>query len=109
VHEAAIARAIASTLRDRALLGRPVRVVVSGGHTDPAGFDASLLGHLASMRPPIDVALLEVIHRPEEARCLWCDATFPDSLDACPVCGGPGLPGRMDETVTVEPLEGPGP
>ena len=109
MHEAAIARAIAATLRDRALLGRPVRVVVSGGHTDPADFDASLLGHLAGVRPPIDVALIEVVHRPEEVRCLACDGTFEGTHDSCPACGGPGLPGRMDETITIEPLEGPGP
>ncbi|HSG86915.1 MAG TPA: hypothetical protein VLA23_11315 [Candidatus Limnocylindrales bacterium] len=108
MHEAAIARAIAASLRDRALLGRPVRVVVSGGHTNPADFDAALLEHLAGVGPPIDVALIEVVHRPDEMRCLACDRTFPDTLDACPACGGPGMPGRMDETIAIEPLEGPG-
>lgn len=108
MHEAAIARAIAATLRDRALTERAVRIVVTGGHTEPAAFDAALLEQLGRARPQLDLDRIEVVHRPGELRCIDCGVTFPDTLDACPTCRGPGLPGRMDESIAIEVLERPG-
>ena len=110
MHEAGLAAAIATAVRDAGLVGRPVRILVAGGHDEPSAFDASLLFHLGSALPEADPSLLSIVHEPTEHWCPSCGQRF-DAVwqEACPECGAAGLPTRLDEEISIEPGDGPGP
>jgi len=103
MHEAGIARSIAAALRGRDLAGGRVVVHVSGGHHEPADFDASLLAHLQAEAPDF-APFVEIVHDPSERLCVACGGQFRAVLsqDPCPACGGAGLPMLENETVEVE-------
>ncbi len=106
MHEAALADAVASRLRREGLLNGshpPVRIVVSGGHTDAASFDAALLLHLTIAAPELIPGQLDIIHRPRRYLCGRCGSAFSDLDEAsCPSCGGPGISPRQPEQVEIE-------
>ena len=110
MHEAGLAAAIATAVREAGLAGRPVRILVAGGHDEPSAFDSSLLFHLGSALPETDPALVSIVHEPTEHWCPSCGRRF-DAVwqEPCPDCGSAGMPTRLDEEVSVEPAEGPGP
>jgi hypothetical protein len=110
VHEAGIARAIAETLRAEGLLDVPVRVLVTGGHDDPAAFDASLLFHFELAAPDVDLALVRIVHLPSDCWCPTCGHRFEAVGEVdCPACGGPTMGSRLDEHIEIERADGPGP
>jgi hypothetical protein len=110
VHEAGLAAAIATAVRDAGLVGRPVRIVVTGGHDEPSAFDQALLFHLSAALPEADATLFTIVHDASEQWCPACGRPFEAVWgQPCPACGGPGLPVRMDEEIAIEPGEGPGP
>lgn len=110
MHEAGLAAAIASAIREGGLVGRPVRVLVTGGHDEPSAFDASLRFHLASALPEADTTDLAIVHLPSEHWCASCGRRFDAIWDEpCPDCGGAGLPSRLDEGIELEVVDGPGP
>jgi len=109
VHEAGIARAIAETLRTEGLVGVPVRVLVTGGHDEPADFDASLLLHLGLAAPGIDLSSIRVVHLPSERWCATCGNRFEAVGEAdCAACGGATMASQLDERVEIERADGPG-
>jgi hypothetical protein len=106
MHEAALAGTIALRWRDArrdGLLGRP-RLLVRGGHDEPADFDAALRLHLAIAAPELDGDMLEIVHLPVERLCSRCARQFmadpPGS--ACPDCGGAALPGATEEAIELD-------
>lgn len=110
MHEAGLAAAIATAVRDAGLAGRAVRILVAGGHDEPSAFDSSLLFHLGSALPETDPSLLTIVHEPTEHWCPSCGRRFEAVWqEACPDCGSAGMPTRPDEEISVEPAEGPGP
>ncbi len=109
MHEAGIARAIAETLRTEGWLGVPVRVLVTGGHDEPAAFDASLLLHLELAAPEVDLALVSVVHLPSGRWCPSCGHRFEAVGEVdCPVCGSATMGSQMDERIEIERVDGPG-
>lgn len=104
MHEAGIARGIAETLREEGLLGVPVRVLVTGGHDEPAAFDASLLFHLGLAAPENDLALIRIVHLPSERWCSGCGLRFEAVGEVdCPSCGAATMGTHIDERVEIEP------
>lgn len=109
MHEAGIARAIADTLRAEGLLGVPVRVLVTGGHDEPAAFDASLLFHLELAAPDVDLALLRIVHLPSGRWCPSCGERSEAAGEAdCPACGSATMASQPDERIEIERADGPG-
>lgn len=103
MHEAGVANAIAAVIRDKGLLGRPVRVLVTGGHDEPSAFDAAVRFHLSFALPELDSDELAIVHLPAEHWCADCGETFEAVWDEpCPQCGGLGLTVRTAETIEVE-------
>jgi Zn finger protein HypA/HybF involved in hydrogenase expression len=104
MHEAALASALAGEIRARGLRGRALRVFVSGGHSDPVAFDASLRMHLAAIDPALDQASITISHLAEQRPCLSCGRPFAAAgLEAtCPHCGGVGLAAPTPERVELE-------
>ena len=107
MHEAALAHAVASRLRQEGILAGdhpPIRIVVSGGHGDAASFDAALRLHLAIAAPELLPDQLDIIHRPRRYLCGRCGSPFPalDDDSGCPSCGGPGILPRQPEQVEIE-------
>jgi hypothetical protein len=92
VHEAALALAVAEQIRQRGMLGRPMTLLVSGGHADADAFDAALRLHLAASEPRLDTDALTIVHLLEERPCLSCGQSFAavGQLADCPYCGGVG-------------------
>ena len=104
MHEAALATAVAATIRERGLTGKAVRLVVSGGHTAAEAFDAALRLHLAAADPALDHDAISIVHMPEERPCLACGDSFTAvGLSAtCPSCGGLGLARPGPERIELE-------
>lgn len=103
MHEAGLAARIVGVLERQGALesGRHVRLLVHGGHGDPDAFDAALRLHLAAQRP--NLADVPIVHLPQPTLCTSCGATFERLCDeACPACGGVGLPNLGEERVEVE-------
>ena len=109
MHEAGIARAVASELRQQGVPGDRVRLFVTGGHGQPEDFDAALRLHLSLALPEIDSAAIEIVHRPTSRLCPSCAVTFPGirPLDPCPACGSPGLETPISEELELEILPVP--
>ncbi len=109
MHEAGIASAVADALRREGvatLAGARVRLLVSGGHSEPVDFDESLRFHLAAAAPDVDVAAIEIVHLPIERLCAGCGEPFAavSADEPCPRCGGSGLPVPTPESVEIELL-----
>jgi Zn finger protein HypA/HybF involved in hydrogenase expression len=107
MHEAGLAAAVAAALRREgvaALAGARVRLLVSGGHSEPADFDESFRFHLATSAPEFANAELEIVHLPVDRLCVGCGGSFAAVAedDPCPACGGAGLPLPVPERVEIE-------
>ena len=104
MHEAALAAAVAEALRRPDVRGRPVNLLVTGGHTDRVAFDAALRFHLAAAAPEIDLEVVSIVHVVQERPCLGCGHTFAaaDLAAECPLCGGIGLALPSPEQVQIE-------
>lgn len=107
MHEAGLAAAVAAALRREgiaALAGARVRLLVSGGHAEPADFDESFRFHLAAAAPDLEMTEVEIVHLPVERVCVGCGVPFEAvSADApCPRCGGSGLPLPTPERLEIE-------
>ena len=104
MHEAALASALADAITSRGLQGKPVRLLVSGGHADHDAFDAALRFHLEAGETAVDTGTLTIIHLPTERPCLACGRLFAAvGLAAdCPHCGGIGLARPGPEQVQIE-------
>ncbi|HWP62179.1 MAG TPA: hydrogenase/urease maturation nickel metallochaperone HypA, partial [Candidatus Binatia bacterium] len=104
MHEAGLAAAIVRAIEARGRGTTGLRILVSAGGHDPADFEAALRLHLAALAPDLDVAALEILHRPVARPCLACGRSFeavaPDAV--CPACGGPGLPPLEAERIELE-------
>jgi len=110
MHEAGIARAIAETLRGEGFVGVPVRVLVTGGHDEPAAFDVSLMFHLGLAAPEMDLSMVRIVHLPSERWCPTCGHRFDAVGESdCPACGGATMGSRLDESIEIERVDGPGP
>ncbi len=107
MHEAGLARSVASALREQGRGLAEVRLLVRGGQHPAPEFDASLRAYLAAELPAEDASATEIVHVPVEQLCVSCGHEFrapaPDAI--CPACGGSGLPAVLDEQVEIEPLE----
>ena len=104
MHEAELAIAVANELRKPGVRGRPVSLLVSGGHSDVDAFDAALRLHLAAHDPELDLDAISIVHIAEERLCLDCSRPFAAvGLAAdCPRCGGVGLAQPRPEQIEVE-------
>jgi len=104
MHEAALASAVAHAIRERALSGVPIRLFVSGGHSDVDAFDASLRFHLAASHPEIDLDAISIEHLAEERPCLSCGHSFAaiGTLADCPHCGGVGPTQPRPERIEID-------
>jgi Zn finger protein HypA/HybF involved in hydrogenase expression len=108
MHEAGLAEAVASRLRQEGLLARghpSIRLVVAGGHGAGAAFDEALRFHLALAAPELDVARVGIVHEPRTFTCVGCGAAFDSEGDdaSCPACGGPGLaPPEPERVVAID-------
>ena len=110
MHEAGLAEAIAATIRQAGLLGGSVRILVRGGHDEPAAFDAALRSHLVANLPELDPAAVSIVHEPSEHWCVGCGRTFLAVWGGpCPDCGGPGLALEMEGSIDVERVGRAGP
>jgi len=105
MHEAGLAATIVAELREGRLAGQVARprLVVRGGHDDPADFDASLRLHLALAGPDLSDPLLEIVHLPVDRLCGGCGRRFDavGPLATCPSCGGAALPSSAPEDVEL--------
>ena len=109
MHEAGIARVVADEIRDRALPGDHVRLLVTGGHGDPDDFDAALRFHLEVVLSGYDTGTIEIVHRPTQRMCSSCAVPFEGvrALDPCPTCGSPGMAVPGPEQIDLEFLGQP--
>jgi Zn finger protein HypA/HybF involved in hydrogenase expression len=108
MHEAGLAASVATALRRAGAetSGRTVRLTVRGGHGTPSDFDAALRLHLASQLPDF-AGPIEITHAPQATLCVGCGEPFERVGDeACPRCGGSGLPLATPETIDVEMEDG---
>ena len=103
MHEAALASSIAQAIRERTLSGAPIKIFVSGGHSDVDAFDAALRFHLAAGAPDIDLAAITIEHLAEDRPCLSCGRSFVaiGKLADCPRCGGVGLTQSRPERIEI--------
>lgn len=110
MHEGRIAQAVAAEIRERGLGGRGLRLVVSGGHGDAPAFDAALRLHLAVALPHLDVAAIEIVHRPAVHLCGGCGGAYvaPEPTSRCPACAGEGVAIPTPERIDLEwgPIHG---
>lgn len=108
MHEAALASAVTQAIRERAVSGVRIRLLVSGGHTDVDAFDAALRFHLAANDPEIELDAIEIEHVAEERPCLSCGRSFGAIGMAadCPHCGGVGLARPRPERIEIAWNEG---
>jgi Zn finger protein HypA/HybF involved in hydrogenase expression len=107
MHEAGLAAAVAAALRQQGvttLAGARVRLLVSGGHAEPADFDDSFRFHLVTAAPELGAADVEIVHLPVERVCIGCGDPFAavSADDPCPRCGGSSLPVPTPERVEIE-------
>ena len=104
MHEAGIAVAVAAEIRDRGLDAAHVRVLVHGGHGDPADFEAAFRAQLQLAGPTLGLDRLTIVRLPTDRACIHCAGSFsavdPDAL--CPACGGPGLAADVHEAIELE-------
>ena len=105
MHEGALAGEVAIQLREArraGLTGRP-RLIVRGGHHDPADFDAALRLHLMLEAPELDETAIEIVHLPVARLCSRCGRQFSAALPlaACPACGSAALPSAVAEDVEL--------
>ena len=103
MHEAALAAAVAAAIHARGLAGRPVRLIVSGGHSDVEAFDAALRLHLAASYPELDTDAMTIVHQAEDRTCFTCGRPFPavGSIADCPHCGGVGFLRPRPEEIDI--------
>lgn len=110
MHEAALAGMVADRLREARRAGRAghPRLLVRGGHDEPADFDASLRLHVALAAPELRDAPLEIVHLPVARLCSGCGQQFgavgPRAV--CPECGSAALPNAIPEEVELDWLAG---
>jgi Zn finger protein HypA/HybF involved in hydrogenase expression len=103
MHEAGLARAIAETIRQQGLVGARIRILVTGGHDDPAAFDSSLLFHLELAAPELDLGRIAIVHEPSERWCPSCGLRSKAVGDAdCPACGRATMADRTEERIEIE-------
>lgn len=104
MHEAGIAVAVAAEIRDRGLDPALVRVLVRGGHDDPAAFEAAFRAQLELAGPGLDLDRVTIVRLPTARLCIHCGGSFVAvEADApCPSCGGPGLSAHSHETIELE-------
>jgi Zn finger protein HypA/HybF involved in hydrogenase expression len=112
MHEAGLASTIALRLweaREAGVLGPP-RIIVKGGHEEPADFDAALRLHLALVAPDLDGEALEFVHVPVTRMCSGCGRQFSADrpLALCPTCGSGALPGPTHEEIELDWADGKG-
>jgi Zn finger protein HypA/HybF involved in hydrogenase expression len=112
VHEANLARGVANVLREGGLRLEQVRLIVRGGHRDPAEFESDLRTHLVAEMPEnaAAVAKLQIQRIPFGHYCPACDAEFGSTefSPPCPHCGEETLPNFANEQIEVQLLEEPG-
>jgi Zn finger protein HypA/HybF involved in hydrogenase expression len=103
MHEAALASSVARSIRERAPPGVPIRLFVSGGHSDIAAFDAALRFHLSASDPGLDLDSITIEHLAEERMCLSCGRSFAaiGALADCPSCAGIGLTRPGPERIEI--------
>lgn len=104
MHEAGLAVAVAAEIKARRLDPGRVRVVVSGGHADPAAFDAALRAHLDATEPALGLGAVGIVHARVPNLCAGCASFFRavEPAASCPSCGGPGMPLGGPESVELE-------
>jgi Zn finger protein HypA/HybF involved in hydrogenase expression len=106
MHEAGLARAAAGTIRTQGLAGERLRLVVSGGHAEPADFDAAFRFHLSVVAPDLAGSIVEIVHLPAPRQCVGCGLEFTAVGEVpCPACGGPALPGAHHEELELERID----
>jgi hypothetical protein len=109
MHEAALAKVVAERLRDASLAGRRgrPRLLVRGGHDEPADFDASLRLHVAVVAPELGDVPLEIVHLPVGRLCSACGRPFDAAgiRPACPRCGSAALPSAVPERIELDWVE----
>jgi hypothetical protein len=109
MHEAALARSVAKTLKSRGLSLAGVRLNVRGGHRDPYDFEADLRAQLLQALPDEAKAVpgLEIRRVAFGHLCPGCGNEFEAVQIAapCPRCRAESLPELTDEQVDVERLE----
>jgi hypothetical protein len=103
MHESRVARTLADEIHGRGLDGHDLRLIVTGGHGDRSAFDVALRTHLAAALPDLDVAAIEIVHRPTALLCDGCGGAFiAQAGGRCPMCGGDGTPLPTPEQVVLE-------
>ena len=106
MHEVALAGMVAADWRKArtdGILGRP-RLLIRGGHDEPADFDAALRLHLRLAAPELDSEALEIVHLPTTRLCGGCGRRFDGCgpRPACPTCGGTPLPSTTPEAAELD-------
>lgn len=102
MHELGLARSIAATIRSHGWETSPVEIRVSGGHSQPAEFDAALLAHIACEAPEIAVERVSIVHLPMALMCSVCATSYSAPPEAaCTRCGGPPLPSLQPEQIEL--------
>jgi hypothetical protein len=103
MHEARVARSVAREIEGRGLAGHDLRLVVSGGHADREAFDAALRTQLSVALPDVDVAAIEIVHRPGPHLCNGCAGAFIAPRGGrCPMCGADVTPLPAPERIELE-------
>lgn len=106
MHEAGLAIAIAAALHDAPERhdAAHLRLIIKGGHDDPASFDAALRFHLGFHAPELEMDRLQVVHEPIVRLCSGCGQPFlhADPFGPCPRCAAPALRTGTPEEVEFE-------
>lgn len=108
MHEQGIAASVIEAVLRNGLARMPLRLLVTGGRSDPAAFDAALLSHLEA-DPRWAVARVEIVHQAVDTVCSGCARIVKGGAagDACASCGAPPLPVSFAERIEVEALDKP--
>lgn len=109
MHEAGLARAVASAMAERGLDPGAVVVRIAGGHAEPEDVRAALRLHLEILLGADAAGRLGIESVPVARFCVDCAATFEavERAAACPACGGPGLLLPGPETLELLVADGP--
>lgn len=106
MHEAGIARGVATALRERGLTPADIRLAVRGGHHDPIEFEAELRTHLSAELPDQTAAIAKMLVRrlPSGHMCPGCGVEFDSEIVApgCPNCGSDTVAEITDEEIEIE-------